>query len=404
MLLPLLALVSPPLPSPWILPPPTSSHSLSSPPLMTASPERDRKAGSTPKFRHASRTDRPLSKGATRARNKVVRSLSGAMIELRIPPTDAVLYAELLADAGVARVSELPSLSKELLDSCEMRRPHRRLIAASGILLSSPPPQDEGQAPTSEEASGVVEVDREGSDKESGDQIEELRVTEEQAGSRVDATLAAHFPPLSRSYFGELISQGFVTRDGAPVKKSARLEAGSLLRVQLRPSPELSITGEPIELSVLHEDEHLIAVDKPAGMVVHPAPSHWNGTFVNALVHRLASASPHATPLPDAFGDSLRPGIVHRLDQFTTGVLLAAKSTSVQRHLLAAFAERRVFKAMSIFGNVNDCDDDAADDDSKCVEECCSSAHSSKATWVTLCERWMSGVCCGVRWCARRAD
>ena len=120
-------------------------------------------------------------------------------------------------------------------------------------------------------------------------------------------------------------------------------------------------------MDLLYEDESLLAVNKPAGMVVHPAPGHWSGTFANALAYhvRAAASAPPApgtppppsspplsprdgergqAPLPDALGDGLRPGIVHRLDRYTSGVLLGAKTLDAQRSLLAAFAERRVLK------------------------------------------------------------
>ena len=320
-------------------------------------PERDRKAGKTASMRSVAAS--PMTKGASRARAKVVRELSGAMMDMKIPGTEAVIYAEILADHGIHEARELPHLDKRLLDLCDMRRMHRKQLAVSGVLLNTPeiggatmgvPPAPE--APSRPTVPVVAD-----NNEDETEQVEELTVTEALAGMRVDAALATLLPPLSRSYFGELIAERLVTVDGSTVKKSVKLVEGALLRVRLRPSPELSVLPEAIELDVLHEDGHMIAINKPAGMVVHPAPAHWSGTFVNALVHRMAQqaadaadapaqslSTDAATALPDAFGDGLRPGVVHRLDRFTSGVLLAAKSISAQRGLLAAFAERRVFK------------------------------------------------------------
>jgi len=135
--------------------------------------------------------------------------------------------------------------------------------------------------------------------------------------------------------------------------QAARVRAGDSLKVWLRAERELSLVPEPLPLEVLLEDEHVVVLNKQAGLVVHPAPGHWSGTLVHGLLHRMllqrtapgsAPASPSSDLLPDVSGSGLRPGVVHRLDRFTTGAIVAAKTARAQRQLMAAFAARRVWK------------------------------------------------------------
>lgn len=157
-----------------------------------------------------------------------------------------------------------------------------------------------------------------------------------EAGQRLDRYLAAQVPELSRARIQELIRAGWVRVDGRQVKPSHRLDAGQQIEACLVPRPPLSATAEPIPLKILYEDEDLVAVDKPAGLVVHPAPGHPRSTLVNALLHRYARLS--------QVGGELRPGIVHRLDRGTSGVLLVARHDEAHRHLARQFAERAVEK------------------------------------------------------------
>ncbi|CAM9485031.1 unnamed protein product [Pylaiella littoralis] len=192
---------------------------------------------------------------------------------------------------------------------------------------------------------------------------EVMTVHEEDGGKRLDAFLGGRMPEQSRSYFGGLCQLGMVLVGGTKAKKSAKVEAGQEVEVRFIISPELSLQGEDIPLDILYEDEEIIAVSKPAGMVVHPAPGSWNGTFVNALVFHLeqkafsssSSSSGEGTvglvegqgfrSVPDGeHNPSLRPGIVHRLDKGTTGVLLAAKNPTMQAKLAELFAQRRISK------------------------------------------------------------
>lgn len=164
---------------------------------------------------------------------------------------------------------------------------------------------------------------------------EVLFVSEEEEGVRIDKLLAARFPLHSRTYFQYLIEQGFVAMNGEPVKKRAVPEEGDEIEVLFQLTPEASVEPENIPLEILYEDEHLLAVNKPPGMVVHPAPGHWSGTFVNALLAHCK--------LDDGF-DHLRPGIVHRLDKDTSGVLIAAKTSAAHKRLIELFSGRMMQK------------------------------------------------------------
>lgn len=163
-----------------------------------------------------------------------------------------------------------------------------------------------------------------------------LIISKEQEGARLDALLATYYPAHSRSYFQYLIDSGAVLVNDTSVKKRTKLKVDDEIAVCFLLTPEIDLTAEAIPLDILYEDEHMLAINKPAGMVVHPAPGHPSGTFVNALLH-------HCRTLPHAEGD-LRPGIVHRLDRDTSGVLLAAKTTGAHQRLVALFSERALKK------------------------------------------------------------
>ncbi len=169
--------------------------------------------------------------------------------------------------------------------------------------------------------------------------VEVLVVDAGDAGQRVDRFLASKLEGQSRSACGELCDAGLVLVGGIRARKSAKLEAGEVVEVlAVRTTVPVELVAEAIPLDVLYEDEHVIAVNKAPGMVVHPAPGNRNGTFVNALLH-------HARGQIEAgAGAEGRPGIVHRLDKGTSGVLIAAKTAAAHAALSAAFAERRVTK------------------------------------------------------------
>ncbi len=153
---------------------------------------------------------------------------------------------------------------------------------------------------------------------------------------RLDTALKRQFPASSRTYLQMLIDQNCVLVNGKSVKKRTRVRQGDCVEMTWLKPPLPSLEPEELPLDILFEDRDLLCVNKPAGMVVHPAPGHEKHTFVNALLH-------HVTTLPRVEGD-LRPGIVHRLDKETSGVLIAAKNSVAQRRLVELFSQRHVAK------------------------------------------------------------
>jgi 23S rRNA pseudouridine1911/1915/1917 synthase len=151
-------------------------------------------------------------------------------------------------------------------------------------------------------------------------------------GERIDRFLAARLPELSRARIQALMRQGAVRAGGRTLEDpSARVNSGEIVIDLPAPIPA-EPAGQDIPLSVVHEDEHLIVIDKPAGLVVHPAAGHADGTLVNALIaHCGASLS--------GVGGVARPGIVHRLDKDTSGLLVVAKTDAAHRSLSAQFAD-----------------------------------------------------------------
>ena len=162
----------------------------------------------------------------------------------------------------------------------------------------------------------------------------QLEVTELLAGKRLDVALAEVEPKLSRAAARRLIEQGAITVSGSTVKPAHRLRVGEQVRVALPDPVPDRVAPEPLPLEVVYEDSQLIVIDKPAGMVVHPAAGHREGTLVNALLH-------HCRELA-GIGGVLRPGIVHRLDKGTSGLLVVAKTELAHRGLSQQFRVRSV--------------------------------------------------------------
>jgi 23S rRNA pseudouridine1911/1915/1917 synthase len=157
-----------------------------------------------------------------------------------------------------------------------------------------------------------------------------------EAGKRLDRFLHERLPEYSRSRLQDWIKAGLVLVDGTPGRASSQVRAGAAVDLTPAEPPPLHATPEDIPLTVLWEDDDLVAVDKPAGMVVHAGAGVHSGTLVNALLHRFSRLS--------ALGGELRPGIVHRLDRFTSGVLLVAKNDAAHRKLAEQFSSRGVEK------------------------------------------------------------
>lgn len=169
------------------------------------------------------------------------------------------------------------------------------------------------------------------------EETEVLVIAEEEAGERLDKILARRFQHVySRTYFQYLIDEQLILLNGALVKKRIKPQVGDEIEIQFASTPEIQLTAEPISLAILYEDEYLLVINKPAGMVVHPAPGNWSGTFVNGLLYHCGQLAGQE--------NSLRPGIVHRLDKETSGVLVAAKTLEMQQKLSALFASRQIYK------------------------------------------------------------
>ena len=165
----------------------------------------------------------------------------------------------------------------------------------------------------------------------------------EAAGERLDSFLTARLPGLTRSAAARLIETGQVLVDGKPARKSARLAGGETVEVTL-PDPEpADALPQDIPLDVVYEDDDVIVVNKPSGLVVHPAPGHPDGTLVNALLH-------HCGGSLSGVGGELRPGIVHRIDRDTSGLIIAAKNDAAHQALAAQLADHtlaRTYEAVA---------------------------------------------------------
>ena len=159
-----------------------------------------------------------------------------------------------------------------------------------------------------------------------------LTATLEDAGKRLDAFVAERAQGLSRSAAARLIAGGNVTVNGKAADKNYRLAAGDGVDVTIPEAAEAAVTAQDIPLDVVYEDEDVIVVNKPVGMVVHPAPGHADGTLVNALLH-------HCGDSLSGVGGVLRPGIVHRIDRDTSGLIIAAKNDAAHLALSAQLAD-----------------------------------------------------------------
>ena len=166
----------------------------------------------------------------------------------------------------------------------------------------------------------------------------------EAAGERLDSFLAARLPGLTRSAAARLIETGQVLVDGKPARKSAKLAGRETVEVTL-PDPEpADALPQDIPLDVVYEDDDVIVVNKPSGLVVHPAPGHPDGTLVNALLH-------HCGGSLSGVGGELRPGIVHRIDRDTSGLIIAAKNDAAHQALAAQLADHtlaRTYEAVVV--------------------------------------------------------
>lgn len=164
-----------------------------------------------------------------------------------------------------------------------------------------------------------------------------LKCVADHTGERVDQFLARTVPDLTRSAIQRLLEEGAVTQAGAPVKKNRKTEAGEVYVVDL-PDPEpIEATPQEIPLDVVYEDGDVIVVNKPVGMVVHPAAGHPDGTLVNALLYHCGNSL-------SGINGKLRPGIVHRIDRDTSGLIIAAKNDAAHLALAAQLEDHSLYR------------------------------------------------------------
>ena len=169
-----------------------------------------------------------------------------------------------------------------------------------------------------------------------------LQITAEESGERIDALLARILPELSRSAAQRLLEEERVLLSGRPVKKNYKCAAGDCFTLSLPEAEDVPLLPQDIPLDLVYEDEDVIVVNKPRGLVVHPAPGHPDGTLVNALLF-------HCGDSLSGIGGEKRPGIVHRIDRDTSGLLIAAKNDFAHQALSRQLADRslsRVYEAV----------------------------------------------------------
>jgi 23S rRNA pseudouridine1911/1915/1917 synthase len=168
-------------------------------------------------------------------------------------------------------------------------------------------------------------------------EIREQKIGSNQAGLRLDRALGELFPEHSRSFLARLVEEGRVRLDARTASKpSQKVEEGQVVVLELPEPVPSSVASQDLPLSILHEDGDLVVLDKPAGLVVHPAAGHADSTLVNALLFHVKDLS--------GVGGEIRPGIVHRLDKDTSGVMIIAKNDEAHRGLTAAWNTDRVRK------------------------------------------------------------
>lgn len=174
-----------------------------------------------------------------------------------------------------------------------------------------------------------------------------LQITAAEAGVRLDKILGENLKDFTRSALQKLIEQGHVTCQGKPLAKSYKPACGDTITVVVPPPETLDTKPENIPLDIVYEDDDLLVVNKPKGMVVHPAPGNYTGTLVNALLY-------HCGDSLSGINGVIRPGIVHRIDKDTSGLLIVAKNDTSHCHLAAQIKEHsftRIYEAV-VYGNL----------------------------------------------------
>ncbi len=175
------------------------------------------------------------------------------------------------------------------------------------------------------------------------------RVEQTDEGRRLDSFLEEKIEDLTRSAVQKLIADGMVTKDGVPLKKNYRLRAGDVVDCEIPEVKESGVEAQDIPLDIVYDDEDVCVVNKPRGLVVHPAPGHPDGTIVNALLYRLKDSL-------SGIGGEMRPGIVHRIDKDTSGLLIIAKNDKAHQALSDQLKDHtlsRIYWAL-VIGNIKE--------------------------------------------------
>ena len=177
--------------------------------------------------------------------------------------------------------------------------------------------------------------------------MEQIEIIAAESGTRIDAWLTAVLPELTRSAAQRLLADGMVTMKGKPLKKNYKVSVGDAISVTIPEVAEVPLVPQNIPIHIVYEDEDVVVVNKARGMVVHPAPGHPDGTLVNALMY-------HCGDSLSGVGGEKRPGIVHRIDKDTSGLLIVAKNDAAHLALSAQLSDRslsRVYRAV-VVGNL----------------------------------------------------
>ena len=176
-----------------------------------------------------------------------------------------------------------------------------------------------------------------------------ITVEEEESGVRIDKYLSNSFSDVSRSRFQKMIEDGFILVNGSPIKNKYEIKPGDEIYIAQQPVELVDIMPENIPLDILYEDNDMIVVNKPKGMVVHPAPGHYTGTLVNALMF-------HCKDSLSGINGQMRPGIVHRIDMNTTGSLLVCKNDNAHQSIAGQIKEHscnRIYEGI-VIGNIKE--------------------------------------------------
>lgn len=179
--------------------------------------------------------------------------------------------------------------------------------------------------------------EEESSSDAAGERTFTFSVSAEEAGTRLDSYLAEKTGDISRSYLQKLITDGAVTVNGKTVKSNYKAKAGDTITGTVPAATPVEILPEPMDLDIVYEDSDLLIVNKPIGMVVHPAHGHYTGTLVNGLLHHCKDLS--------GINGKMRPGIVHRIDKDTSGLLMIAKNDLAHQGLAAQLKEHSIKRA-----------------------------------------------------------